>query len=137
MFGIRDYPEDFKIPYPSSATWGYRYDQTFFKHQMITPLGFLIFKPFHHRDLDGYIWRGNATNKLQYISGLRRTVLEEIESGRIFQALGGTTQSHKTIDEYYSFRDGPTNENWNRYHSNLMNGLDILLQPNRLDYTYA
>lgn len=39
------------------------------------------------------------------------------------------------IGDYYAFKGNPTNSNWNRYHFNILNGLDILLQPNQKGYT--
>lgn len=55
IFQIKKVPQDFKIPYPHHATIGDTYGDWFFNHHFITPIGFLIFKPFNPRYLDGYI----------------------------------------------------------------------------------
>lgn len=136
-FGIDKFPKNFKIPYPFQSVSKDQWRDWFFSNHLITPLGFLIFKPFHATNLDGYIWKGNSTSKIQYISGLRKSRLKKIESGQAFSEIGNLNDLPYPIWDYYNKENkNLNNTNWNRYWFNLINGLDILLQPNQWGYLY-
>lgn len=130
-----------KVPYPfpSADSQGSKEDElwsgTFLRNKVITPLGFLIFKPFDKDYLDGYIWNGFKTKKIKYISGIRKSKFIEIVNRKLDDS--SLTDLPYPLEDYYQQDSASSATNWNKYYFNILNGLDILFQPNQSGYTYA
>lgn len=130
----------FKTTLPNvNITWPYPLhsyndvtDIPFWKRSLKTDLGFLIFNVYSPDILDGYkCINKNLRQKLRYISGLKKSTLQKISSGSVFDE-----NSFDLPFNWFKYKT-PVNANWRRYWHNLTSGLELLLLPNQKGYSYA